>query len=88
MPTLLFFARRSRDFVSSQRSHTVNPRRRIILGLRSNTVRVIREIVYSWTRRGRKTADPSDGSIENFAGERFLDPLGDEGRIIIFKVSF
>lgn len=43
--------------------------------------------MYPWTRRGRKTADPPDGSIENFAGERFLDPLGDRGRIIIFQVS-
>lgn len=34
--------------------------------------------MYPWTRRGRKTADPSDGSIENFAGERSLHPLGDE----------
>lgn len=34
--------------------------------------------MYPWTRRGRKTADPSDGSIENFAGKRSLYPLGDE----------
>lgn len=34
--------------------------------------------MYPWTRRGRKTADPLDGSIENFAGKRSLYPLGDE----------